>query len=185
MCLCWEFKSNIGPIQSQFHFINLQFVTTEFAIDTFRLDTLCFDDETNSFVIVEYKKGSSYSVIDQGYSYLSVMLNNKADFILEYNEKQDRTLKRDEVDWSSSRVLFVSPAFNSFQKNLDKQISELDKLESKQLSIIEKQEQRAQEGLSNNLAFEESALAELEQKKIKAQKKQKIGRAHVWTPVTS
>ena len=62
--------------------------------------------------------------------------------------------------------------FNSFQKNLDKQISELDKLESKQLSIIEKQEQRAQEGLSNNLAFEESALAELEQKKIKAQKKQ-------------
>ena len=107
----------MGPIQSQFHFINLQFVTTEFAIDTFRLDTLCFDDETNSFVIVEYKKGSSYSVIDQGYSYLSVMLNNKADFILEYNEKQDRTLKRDEVDWSSSRVLFVSPAFNSFQKN--------------------------------------------------------------------
>jgi len=45
-------------------------------------------------------------------------------------------------------------------------------LESKQLSIIDRQEQRAQEGLSNNLAFEESALAELEQKKIKAQKKQ-------------
>jgi len=62
--------------------------------------------------------------------------------------------------------------FNSFQNNLDKQIDELDKLESKQLSIIDTQEQRAQEGLSNNLAFEESALAELEQKKIKAQKKQ-------------
>jgi len=62
--------------------------------------------------------------------------------------------------------------FNSFQRNLDKQIDELDKLEAKQLSIIDTQEQRAQEGLSNNLAFEESALAELEQKKIKAQKKQ-------------
>ena len=66
----------------------------------------------------------------------------------------------------------ASAVFNSFQRNLDKQIDELDKLESKQLSIIDRQEQRAQEGLSNNLAFEESALAELEQKKIKAQKKQ-------------
>ena len=62
----------------------LEFVCTEFTIGEFRLDTLCFDNETNSFVIVEYKKGSSYSVIDQGYSYLSVMLNNKSDFILEY-----------------------------------------------------------------------------------------------------
>jgi hypothetical protein len=40
------------------------------------------------------------------------------------------------------------------------------------LSIIDKQAERAQNGLENNLAFEEQQLAELEQKKIKAQKKQ-------------
>ncbi len=96
---------------------NLQFVKTEFTIGVFRLDTLCFDEESNSFVIIEYKKGSSYSVIDQGYSYLSVMLSNKAEFILEYNENMDKNLKRDEIDWSQSRVIFVSPAFNSYQKN--------------------------------------------------------------------
>ncbi|MDQ2091150.1 DUF5655 domain-containing protein [Marimonas arenosa] len=95
----------------------LHFVSSEFAIDSFRIDTLCFDEESKSFVIIEYKKGSSYSVIDQGYSYLSVMLNNKADFILEYNERQDTTLRRDQVDWSASRVIFISPAFNSYQKN--------------------------------------------------------------------
>ena len=95
----------------------LQFVTTEFSIGEFRIDTVCFDEVANSFVIIEYKKGSSYSVIDQGYSYLSVMLNNKADFILEYNEKKVQTLKRDAIDWSSSRVIFISPAFNSYQKN--------------------------------------------------------------------
>ena len=56
---------------------DLEFVSSEFRIGDFRIDSLCFDNETNSFVIIEYKKGSSYSVIDQGYSYLSIMLNNK------------------------------------------------------------------------------------------------------------
>ena len=96
---------------------DLEFVSTEFRINDFRLDSLCYDNETNSFVIIEYKKGSSYSVIDQGYSYMSVMLNNKSDFILEYNERRNKNLKRDEVDWSQSRIIFISQSFNSYQKN--------------------------------------------------------------------
>ena len=95
----------------------LEFVSSEFSIAEFRLDSLAYDEQNNSFVIIEYKKGSSYSVVDQGYSYLSTMLNNKADFILEYNEKTGKTLRRDDIDWSSSRVIFVSPSFNSYQKN--------------------------------------------------------------------
>ena len=62
--------------------------------------------------------------------------------------------------------------FTSFQKTLDKQINELDRLEQKQQTIIDNQTARAIAGLENNLAFEEDALADLEQKKIKAQKKQ-------------
>ena len=78
------------------------FVSSEVSISEYRIDTLCFDEENNSFVIIEYKKGSSYSVIDQGYSYLSTMLNNKAEFILEYNEKTNTALKRDEVNCPES-----------------------------------------------------------------------------------
>ena len=95
----------------------IEFVSTELTIGEFRLDSLAFDERNNSFVIVEYKKGHSYSVVDQGYSYLSVMLNNKAEFILEYNEKTDKKLKRTDIDWSSSKVIFVSPSFNTYQKN--------------------------------------------------------------------
>ena len=95
----------------------LEFVKSEFSLGGFRLDSICFDNETNSFVIIEYKKGSSYSVIDQGYSYLSLMLNNKSDFILEYNETKKKILKRDDVDWSQSRIIFISPSFSSYQKN--------------------------------------------------------------------
>jgi len=96
---------------------DLEFVSTEFTIGDFRIDSLCYDNENNCFVIIEYKKGNSYSVVDQGYSYLSVMLNNKADFILEYNEAKNKQLKRDDVDWSQSRVVFISQSFNNYQKN--------------------------------------------------------------------
>ena len=94
----------------------LQIVKSEFSLNGLRIDTLAYDDENNSFVIIEYKRDKNFSVIDQGYAYLSLMLNNKADFILEYNENCDRNLKRENVDWSQSRVLFVSPAFSKYQQ---------------------------------------------------------------------
>jgi len=100
---------------------NLKFVKTEFEISgssqDYRIDSLCFDEENNSFVIIEYKKTHSYSVIDQGFSYLSTMLNNKAAFVLEFIESTGEKLKKDEVDWSQSRVIFISPSFNSYQKD--------------------------------------------------------------------
>jgi predicted transport protein len=96
--------------------LGLTFVQTEFSIDKFRIDTLAFDKESKSFVIIEYKKNKSFSVIDQGYAYLSLMLNNKADFILEFNECLDKSLKKADVDWSQSRVLFVSPQFTPYQR---------------------------------------------------------------------
>jgi predicted transport protein len=96
---------------------SLEFVSSEFTIGEFRIDTLAFDSESDAFVIIEYKKGNSYSVVDQGYTYLSKMLSSKADFILEYQEKTGKSLKRERVDWTQSRVIFVSPSFNSYQKN--------------------------------------------------------------------
>ena len=95
----------------------LKFIKSEMVCNDFRFDTLCFDEENNSFVIIEYKNTKSSSIIDQGYSYLATMLNNKSDFILEYNENMDSNLRRDQLDWSQSRVIFVSPSFTHYQKN--------------------------------------------------------------------
>lgn len=95
----------------------LDFVCSEFTVDRYRIDTLAFDKETKSFVIIEYKKGSSSSIIDQGFTYLSKMLNHKADFVLEYNEKKGKSLKRKDVDWSQSRVLFLADSFTPYQRD--------------------------------------------------------------------
>jgi predicted transport protein len=97
-------------------FFNLQLVKSEFSIKNFRIDTLFFEEENKSFVIVEYKRGSNYSVIDQGYTYMSILINNKSDFILEYNEICGKALKRDEIDWEQSKVIFISPQFTDYQK---------------------------------------------------------------------
>jgi predicted transport protein len=94
----------------------LEFVKSEHTLNNFRIDSLCFDPKTKSFVIVEYKNTKNFSVIDQGYSYLSLMLNNKAEFVLLYNELMDKTLRKDDVDWSQSKVIFVSPTYTVYQK---------------------------------------------------------------------
>jgi len=88
----------------------------EFSLNGFRIDTLAFDKESKSFIIIEYKKDKNLSVIDQGYAYLSLLLNNKAEFILEYNENSEDKLKREDVDWTQSKVVFVSPNFTRYQK---------------------------------------------------------------------
>ena len=94
-----------------------EFVKSELTIKSFRIDTLCYDKTNGSFVIIEYKNTKNYSVIDQGYTYLSLLLNNKSDFILEYNEIKNRNLKRSDVDWTQSKVIFISPHYTDYQKN--------------------------------------------------------------------
>lgn len=88
----------------------------QLTIQNFEIDTLSLDPETKSFVIIEYKKDKSSSVVDQGFNYLALMLNNKAEFILEYNERKKANLRRNDVDWTQSRVLFVAPSFTAHQK---------------------------------------------------------------------
>ena len=103
-------ENNLGPI------FGLEFVKSEFSVGKFRIDTLAYNPTSSSFVIIEIKRDKSFSVVDQGYAYLSLMLNNKSDFILEYNENNNSQLKRGDIDWSQSRVVFISPAFTTYQK---------------------------------------------------------------------
>src|SRR3989338_9448553 len=94
----------------------LDFVCTEFPLNNFRIDTLAFDAETKSFVIIEYKRDRSFSVIDQGYAYLALLLNNKADFVLAYNEKNNKSLAKSDIDWSQSKVIFIASSFTRYQQ---------------------------------------------------------------------
>lgn len=96
--------------------MGLTVVKSEFKIKHKRIDTLAFDQESKAFVIIEYKRDQNSSMVDQGFSYLSLMLQNKADFILEYNEQNPKNqLNRKNVDWSQSRIVFVASDFTENQ----------------------------------------------------------------------
>lgn len=133
--------------------LHLDFIRSEFSLNNFRIDTLAFDTETKAFVIVEYKRDKNFSVIDQGYAYLSLMLNNKADFILEFNESQPTTLKRTDVDWSQSKVIFISPQFTNYQreainfKDLPIELWEIKRFENDTISFDQIQKTSPKESI--------------------------------------
>ena len=97
--------------------LGLQFIATEFAIEGYRFDSIAYNAETNSFVIIEYKRGKNESLVDQGYAYLYTLLNRKADFVLLYNQvfKKSKGLK--DFDWTQTRIVFISQQFTDYQKN--------------------------------------------------------------------
>lgn len=96
--------------------LSLELVKSEFSIKNRRIDTLAFDPQSKAFIIIEYKRSKSNSVVDQGFTYLNLMLENKADFIIEYNESCKANLQRKDIDWSQTRVVFVSTSFTENQK---------------------------------------------------------------------
>lgn len=116
-------------------------VRSQFALQNFRIDTLAFDSKSKSFIVIEYKKDKNFSVIDQGYAYLSLLLNNKADFILEYNENCKASLKKDDIEWSQTRVIFISPFFTQYQiqsinfKDLPIELWEIKKYSNETISF--------------------------------------------------
>ena len=95
----------------------LKFVTTEFPIESYHFDSVAYDEETKSFVIIEYKRGKNESLVDQGYAYLYTLLDRKADFVLLYNDVFNTAKGLKDFDWTQTRIMFVSPKFTDYQKN--------------------------------------------------------------------
>jgi predicted transport protein len=121
--------------------MGLEVVKSEFSIKNKRIDTLAFDPQSKAFIIIEYKRDRNMSVVDQGFTYLSLMMENKADFIIEYNESLKRNLKREEVDWSQTRVAFVATSFTENQrqatnfKDIAIELWEVNQFENNTISI--------------------------------------------------
>jgi predicted transport protein len=104
------FEKNLSEL------MGLEMVQSEFVIKGKRIDTLGYDPQSKAFVIIEYKRDKNVSVVDQGFTYLSLMLENKADFVLTYNETLKKAIHSSSIDWSQTRVVFVSPSFTENQR---------------------------------------------------------------------
>ena len=105
------FEKNLQQI------LNLEFVDSEFSVGNFRIDTLGFDKETKSFRIIEYKNVKNHSLVDQGYTYLKLLLERKADFVLQYSDILDLEFDRNNQASSVDEL--------KFYENIDFTLKEL------------------------------------------------------------
>ena len=141
------FEENLNTI------MGLTLVKSEFTIKNKRIDTLAYDQQSNAFIIIEYKRDRNLSVVDQGFTYLSLMLENKADFIIEYNETLKQNLMREDVDWSQTRVAFVSTSFTENQilatnfKDIAIELWEIKRFENNLFSVNSIKKTRSAESI--------------------------------------
>lgn len=95
--------------------LGFQFVASEFRVSQFRFDSVAYNPVSKSFVIIEYKNDRNFSVVDQGYSYISTLLDHKADFVLKYNQVFNVSKGLNDFDWSQVRVVFIAPRYTVYQ----------------------------------------------------------------------
>ncbi len=86
------FKKHISTLRDS------EFVQSGFTIRNKRIDTLCFAPRSKAFISIGCKRDRDASAVDQGFTYRSLMLPYKSDFILEYNENTRKHLRRGDVD---------------------------------------------------------------------------------------
>jgi len=104
-------ENNLGEI-----FPALEFVKSEHQIDDLRPDTVAFNEESKSFVIIEYKNVQNRGVVDQGMSYYQLLQDKKEAFVLLYHEVKGKLYKVDDINWDETRIIFISPHFTIHQK---------------------------------------------------------------------
>lgn len=146
-----------------------EFVCTEFSVGDFRIDTLAFNKETKSFIIIEDKKVENKSLVDQGLTYLKLLRDRKADFILKYNQIKGTNFNIDDIDLSQSKVIFFSPYYNKYQiyssdyQNIPFDLYKITRYEG-DIIDIEKVEKTSKEKLDNDFFQNLTSLADTKDK---------------------
>ena len=105
-------------------FPSLDFLTTEYTIENLRPDSIAFDNDSKSFVIIEYKNIKHKGVVDQGMSYYKLLQEKKENFVLLYHKIRGKILDAEkDVNWDETRVIFISPEFTEHQKLASQSVS--------------------------------------------------------------
>ena len=96
--------------------LGLQVIKSEFPIEDCRFDTLAYDPGDKSFVIIEYKRDTNNNITDQGMTYLNLILAHKEAAVLEMNNLFKKNLRIGDINWGSTKVIFITSSFTKFQR---------------------------------------------------------------------
>ncbi|PZQ11200.1 MAG: DUF91 domain-containing protein [Rhodanobacter denitrificans] len=127
-----ELPGKAAPIEKQLQnlieaqmqtFLGVRFLASEYATGKThrgRIDSLGLD-ENGCPVIVEYKRESNETVINQGLFYLDWLLDHQAEFRWLVMEKLGKEAA-DAIDWSGTRLLCIAADFTRYDQHAVQQI---------------------------------------------------------------
>ncbi len=105
-------------------FLGIQFLATEYVTGRThggRIDTLGLD-ENSCPVIIEYKRDTKDTVINQGLFYLDWLLDHKAEFELLVLNKLGQEAYGS-IEWSSPRLICIAGEFTKYDEHMIQQIN--------------------------------------------------------------
>ena len=101
-------------------------VASEIPCDGLIMDTLAFNKQKNTFVIIEYKNRKNLKVIEQAQNYLDLLKDNQEFYVnrlknMDDNDLEDMNLEN--IDFNNTQVMIIGPKFTK------KQIIDIDFIE--------------------------------------------------------
>lgn len=110
-------ETNLEPL------LAVRFIATEYSTGKThagRIDTLGLDED-NCPVILEYKRSSGETVINQGLFYLDWLLDHKGEFHLLVQKKLNAATA-EAIDWSAPRLICIASDFTRYDSHAVQQI---------------------------------------------------------------
>ena len=87
---------------------DLEFVASEIQLNKLRIDNLAFDENTNSFVVIEYKNELNLDVMNQAQEYCDLIKNNPEFYAGRLDDVTD-------IDFENTRIMIIGPEFTQDQ----------------------------------------------------------------------
>lgn len=95
----------------------LEFLRTGFGVGGKEVDTVAFERDSSSFVIIEYKKKRHRGALEQVMSYHAILNNNKEAFYGLYRDRVSDALDMEHIDFDGTRIIVIAPSFTDHQLN--------------------------------------------------------------------
>ena len=88
-------------------FPGLEMLKNEMGVDKYRVDTVAFDKNLNTFVVLEYKNKKDSSAITQAKAYMNKMKDHKAEFVLRHGMGYELGWYK----WNNVYSIIIAPSF--------------------------------------------------------------------------
>lgn len=99
---------NIGVL-----FTGLEKVKNELTIKDYRFDTIAYDHNQNTFVVIEYKNKVAKDAVTQVMAYATTIRNNQADLVVAHTGMSNEH----KYDWNAVYSIIVAPSFDRVVKD--------------------------------------------------------------------